>query len=204
MNLRKITVVITIMGLVLLGGCGKWKEKYDACNAELENLEALFDGSQQALQVCEADKNQLAQMLDAERNTTRREQTELERAGGVYDAARGTITVTLENKVLFDSGKVKLKSASKSRLSNISGIIKREHGGSEIWVVGHTDTDPIRKSKWKDNWQLSTERSLAVTRYLLTQGVSAKQLVAAGRGEHKPVGSKKSKNRRVEIIVHTY
>ena len=36
MNLRKITVVITIMGLVLLGGCGKWKEKYDACNAELD------------------------------------------------------------------------------------------------------------------------------------------------------------------------
>ena len=204
MSLRKITVVTTVMGLIFLGGCGKWKEKYDACNAELENLEALFDGAQQALQICEVDKSQLAQMLDAERSTAQREQSELERAGGVYDAARGTITVTLENNVLFDPGKVSLKSASKSRLSNISGIIKRKHGGSEIWVVGHTDSDPIRKSKWKDNWQLSTERSLAVTRYLLTQGVSAKQLVAAGRGEHKPVGSKKSKNRRVEIIVHTY
>lgn len=204
MNLRKCTAVLGIMGLLLFGGCGKWKEKYNACNAELENLEALFDGSQQALQSCESEKNQLAQMLDAERNKATREATALEREGGVYDSARGTITVTLENEVLFSSGKVSLKSASKTRLKRISDIIKREHGGNEVWVVGHTDTDPIRKSKWKDNWQLSTERSLAVTRYLMSQGVSAKQLVAAGRGEHQPIGSSKSKNRRVEIIVHTY
>ena len=91
MNLRKITAVGAIMGLLLVGGCGKWKEKYQACNAELENLEALFDGSQQALQACEADKNQLAQMLDAERNKAQREQGDLEREGGVYDAARGTM-----------------------------------------------------------------------------------------------------------------
>ena len=204
MSLRKITVIVAILGLVFLGGCGKWRAKYEACNAELENLDVLLEGSQQDLQVCQADKNRLAQMLDAERNKDRRKRTELERAGGVYDAARGTITVTLENEVLFDSGKVTLKSTSKSRLSRLANIIKREHGGNEIWVVGHTDSDPIRKSKWKDNWQLSTERSLAVTRYLLKQGVSAKQLVAAGRGKHHPVGSKKSKNRRVEIIVHTY
>lgn len=204
MVLRKTIAVMGILGLLLVGGCGKWKEKYEACNAELENLEALFDGSQQALQACEADKNQLAMMLDAERNKAARQESDLEKEGGVYDAARGTITVTLENEVLFDSGKVTLKSASKTRLNRISEIIKREHGGNEVWVVGHTDTDPIRKSKWKDNWQLSTERSLAVTRYLMTQGVSAKQLVAAGRGEHQPIGSQKSKNRRVEIIVHVY
>ncbi len=203
MKLRKIILVIGISAFAMLPGCGEWEEKYKACRAELDNLEALFNGSQQALQDCEAAKMRLSQLLESERNKpAQRQQTSLEKAGGVYDASRGTITVTLSTNVLFDSGKAVLKSSSKSNLNNISGIIKREHGGSEVWVIGHTDSDPIKKSKWKDNWQLSTERALAVTRHLIGTGVSAKQLVAGGRGEHKPVGSSKSKNRRVEIMVY--
>ena len=73
--------------------------------------------------------------------------------------------------------------------------------------MGHTDTDPIQKSGWKDNWQLSSERALSVARYLVSHGVPEKQVRAVARGSTQPVASNstatgKAKNRRVEIVVH--
>ena len=209
-SMKTIVTVVLVAAVVLLGGCQPWRQKYMACNADLENLRALFDNAQNAVQQCENEKGRLSQQvqmvmqeLQTERSKPIREVGELEKEGGVYDPLSGTVTVTLANDLLFDSGKVTLKSQSKTQLDRISQIIKRDHGDKEVWVVGHTDADPIKKSEWKDNWQLSTERSLAVTRYLVEKGVAAKQLMAAGRGEFDPIGSSKSKNRRVEIVVHT-
>ena len=208
MRKRIIAIPMALITLLLVGGCGSWQQKYQTCSAELQNLEALFNGAQQSLQQCQAERDDYSQKWQAavrslESKSAQRSPGALEREGGVYDAARGTITVTLSTNLLFDSGKVALKRDSKTRLSRITDIIRRDHPNNDVWVIGHTDTDPIKKSKWKDNWQLSTERSLSVTRYLVQKGVRAEQLVAAGRGEFHPVGSNKSTNRRVEIVVHT-
>ncbi len=75
-------------------------------------------------------------------------------------------------------------------------------------IVGHTDSDPIKKSGWKDNWQLSSERALAVLRYLNSKGMRADQIRAVAAGSAKPIASNsssdgKSRNRRVEIVVRT-
>lgn len=200
--------------MVVSSGCQLWQKKYEICRAEQENLQALFDSAQQSLQRCDASQQQLEQQLAqaqqalaAELQKPSRQPGQLEREGGVYDERRGTITVTLESDVLFDSGKAVLKSSYTPRLKRLAEIIKADYGGREVWVIGHTDQEPITKSKWNDNWQLSTERALAVTRMLIKEGVSAKQLVAAGRGEHHPVQDGKSQrvaaNRRVEIVVYT-
>ena len=74
-------------------------------------------------------------------------------------------------------------------------------------VVGHTDTEPIKKSSWKDNLELSAQRALSVTRYLMDHGIPDKQVEASGCGSARPVASNstadgKAKNRRVEIVVH--
>ncbi len=211
--------MVLAVTLLLAGGCQPWEQKFRACNSELENMKALYDSAQAEADNCRSNLQSLQQDAQAWQARYQDCQRELQVAsqarsetpaagglgaeGGVYDPSRGTITVPLTSDVLFDSGQVTLKSTSKSRINRITDIIKREHSGKEIWVIGHTDTDPIKKSKWKDNWQLSTERALAVTRYLISQGISAKSLVAAGRGEHHPTGSSKAQNRRVEIVVYT-
>ncbi len=201
-RIRMIVAAGLVVGIGLAGGCQPWKQKYQTCNADLENLKGLFDGAQGSLAQCEAEKSQL-EMANKQLQDEGRKKGGLEEMGGKYDPASGKITVTLANDVLFDSGKVTLKSASKTQLGRIASIIEEEHANKEVLVIGHTDTDPIKKSGWKDNWQLSTERALAVTRYLIEQGVSAKQIIAGGRGEHHPVGSSKASNRRVEVIVST-
>ena len=209
--MQKIKMMVTagvLVSMALLGGCVPWKQKYETCNANLENLQALFDSAQERVQQCESEKSRLnsqylAAMEKLKESQAQRKAGGLEREGGQYDPVHGTVTVSLASDLFFDAGKVTLKSDPKAKLNRISQIINREHANKEVWVVGHTDKDPIKKSGWKDNWQLSTERALAVTRYLVGQGVSAKQVVAAGCGEFRPVGSSKAKNRRVEIIVHT-
>jgi chemotaxis protein MotB len=123
------------------------------------------------------------------------------------DPSRGTITVTLPNAILFDSGKAALKRATSTELDHIYSVLRDKYAGKQIDVVGHTDTDPIKKSKWKDNWELSAQRALSVLRYLEKKGISPEKIQATGCGQSMPIASNasssgKAKNRRVEIVVH--
>jgi chemotaxis protein MotB len=112
------------------------------------------------------------------------------------------ITVTLPETVLFESGRAELKSSSKQTLEKIAGVIKKDYSGRLIRVEGHTDTDPIKKSNWKDNWELSCERSLAVTRFLTREGgIDPRGVYAAGFGEFMPRSKEKAHNRRVQIVI---
>ncbi len=73
-----------------------------------------------------------------------------------------------------------------------------------ILIEGHTDSDPIDKTKdkYRSNRHLSCERADAVARYLIQQGVSETAIVVVGFGQHDPRDSKqKARNRRVEIVL---
>ncbi|MFK7788824.1 MAG: OmpA family protein [Phycisphaeraceae bacterium] len=111
-----------------------------------------------------------------------------------------TVTVRVASDILFSSGKVALKSTAKRTLAEVSGVLKSKYGSKTIRIEGYTDTDPIKKSGWKDNLELSLQRSAAVHRYLQQQGVDAERMYAAGFGATNTLGSKAA-SRRVEIVV---
>jgi chemotaxis protein MotB len=213
---KKTTVVLAscIVLVSLLSGCTDWKKKYDYLNVEHENLKGRYDGAQ-------SEKQQLAERISQDQQTIRDLQVQIEKmhkspaeATGfgkgydvAFDAAAGTITVTLPNTILFESGKAELKSATSAELDHILSVLKQKYPGKAIEVVGHTDTDPIVKSAWKDNWELSAQRALSVARYLIAHGISEDKIKAAGCGSARPIASNataagKTKNRRVEIVVH--
>jgi len=119
-----------------------------------------------------------------------------------------TMTVTLPDTILFDSGKATLKSSSKQVLDKIAGVLNRDYATYKIRVEGHTDDQPIVKSKklWQDNWDLSCNRAMAVLRHLVQKGVDPKRAYAAGYSYYKSVASNstpagRAKNRRVAIVV---
>ena len=92
-------------------------------------------------------------------------------------------------------------------LDQTYSVLRDKYGGKLIDVIGHTDTDPIKKSPWKDNWELSMQRALSVLRYLTKKGIADDKIRAVGRGESQPIASNntvsgKARNRRVEIVVH--
>jgi flagellar motor protein MotB len=117
-----------------------------------------------------------------------------------YRSAPGQLTVRVPGDILFASGKVDLKDSAKKTLQEIAGVLKSRYAGSTIRIEGYTDTDPIKKSKWADNLELSLQRSAAVHRFLESQGVEGTRMYAAGFGAAKPAATK-SRSRRVEIVV---
>ena len=114
----------------------------------------------------------------------------------------------MSSDVLFASGRASLTAAGKKALSSIVATLNRSYSGRIVRVYGHTDGDPIRKSKklWLDNLDLSANRAMSVARYLIANGVKAANVETVAMGETRPVASNKTKagkarNRRVEIIV---
>ena len=132
---------------------------------------------------------------------TNRGSTGFEDIDNVDSERRGNlVTVRVASDILFSSGKVTLKGSAKNTLNDVAGVLQSKYGSKTIRIEGYTDTDPIRKSGWKDNLELSLQRTAAVHRYLQTRGVDAGRMYAAGYGEEKPLGSKAA-SRRVEIVV---
>lgn len=121
-------------------------------------------------------------------------------AGVETETGNGTITVRVPGDVLFASGKTTLRNEALSTLDKIVSVIVRDYPSKTIRVEGYTDTDPIRKSKWEDNLDLSLARAAAVHRHLQKKGVKPKNLEAVGLGEWHP-RSTKANSRRVEIVV---
>jgi flagellar motor protein MotB len=116
----------------------------------------------------------------------------------------GTITVNLPGDVLFDPGKATLKSTAKTSLNKVIAAIKKDYSGKKVLVDGYTDTDPIHHTgdQWEDNLDLSAARARTVAKYLVEQGLEARQVDMRAFGDTKPKVSK-SASRRVEIVVAT-
>lgn len=119
----------------------------------------------------------------------------------------GTIRFTILNEVLYDAGKSDLRPEGLTALDSVLDLIQKEYPGRAIIIEGHTDSDPIKASAWKSNWELSAARSLTVVHYFADKkGVAPEQLSAAAFGEFKPAApndsaANKKLNRRAVIVV---
>ncbi len=123
-----------------------------------------------------------------------------------WQAVPGGAMIAIEGSVLFASGKQSLRDSGKGTLSAIAGTIQSSYADKDILVFGHTDDQPIKKSGWKDNYELSAQRALSVVRFLRDRGITPGRLVACGAGEHRPRvansnEANRAKNRRVEIFA---
>ncbi|MFT7860052.1 MAG: flagellar motor protein MotB [Sulfurimonas sp.] len=90
-------------------------------------------------------------------------------------------------------------------LKRISLLIDEMPNDMEVSVQGHTDSSgPGVNSPFRDNWELSTARAIAVLKELAIDGVDPKRMNATGYAEFQPVATNatrigREKNRRVEL-----
>jgi chemotaxis protein MotB len=117
----------------------------------------------------------------------------------------GRMVLVLPTDVLFDSGKTKIKPRGREALSQVAAVLATIQG-RKFQVAGHTDNEPVRISGFQSNWELSTERGLAVVGLLLESGMRPDTLSAAGYGEFDPIAANdspehKAQNRRIEITI---
>jgi chemotaxis protein MotB len=121
----------------------------------------------------------------------------------------GKIAVMLPSSVFFNSGQATLKKKAKSSLTKVCNAIKNDFPYGTIRVEGHTDSDPIKRTRslYGSNWELSAKRAANVLHFLVGKcGLDSERLYIAGFGEYQPIASNNSKkgkkqNRRVEIVI---
>jgi len=112
----------------------------------------------------------------------------------------GSVLFALNSDQLQPEGRKVLQSL----IEPLTAYLK-EHD-EVLMVSGFTDDQPIHENnrRFTDNWELSAQRALTVTRALISEGISPGIVFAAAFGEQRPVASNaddagRANNRRVEI-----
>lgn len=135
----------------------------------------------------------------------------LEKALAVPLAA-GRVTLNngrigISGSVLFAVNSAELQPEGRQLLKSLAAPLTAYlQARDEILMVsGFTDDRQMRDgNRFADNWELSAQRALTVTRTLIEEGMASSSVFAAAFGAEQPVASNddaegRSKNRRVEI-----
>jgi chemotaxis protein MotB len=116
-----------------------------------------------------------------------------------------------QSEVFFDTGQATLLPEGKAELDKVGSALvdlDKQIPGEIAWVLrvdGHTDVRPINNNPiFKSNWELSSARAISVVQYLISLGVPAQRLVAAGFAEFQPLDPANTedayrRNRRIEL-----
>lgn len=158
--------------------------------AELENVIASKDAAMTKL------KNAISKAL-----------TNFEGNGLTVEQRNGKVYVSMENKLLFESGSWAVGAKGKQAVKQL-GEVLAENPEIAILIEGHTDNVPYKgNEQLSGNWDLSAKRATAIVNILRENAtINPENLTAAGRGEFAPVASNdtadgKAQNRRIEVIL---
>ena len=157
----------------------------------------------------------LATQLEAEvkqrQEAAQRLQTLEQALAGPLAAGRVTLNngrIGISGSVLFALNSAQLQPQGRDLLKSLAGPLSGYLKARDeiLMVSGFTDDRQVRDGnrRFADNWELSAERALTVTRALVDEGVPAASVFAAAFGSGQPVSSNadeegRARNRRVEI-----
>ena len=203
-----------VLGGLLTGCSSSLKDQVALLDEENTRLRASLDERNSALDAMQRDledcrTEQLAlQNRNAELATAPAAAASADVFGGIpgVETTRGAgvITARVSGDVLFSSGQAELRRNARTSLDEVARIIRNQYPGRAIRVIGHTDADPIRKTKDKfpTNHHLGFERAFSVREYLISRGIQASSISIESQGTDRPAGSKE-RSRRVEIAIVT-
>ena len=186
----------------------EWRDKYNSAQAkldELQNIVAKLKIESADLKARLDELERKNQKLETERGSLENKLRDIE---GVKVELKGNdLCVTLENKILFDSGKADLKPGALNTIKQIAAVVASDFPNRHLRIEGHTDTDLIRaSSKFRSNWELSSERACSVLHALAKSKLDPSKMSVAGFAFYRPIApndtaKNKARNRRVEIYI---
>lgn len=195
-------------------------------NKNISDLKRQLEEINQALQVAEKEKldqrlkiKDLSKRLNIElaRRVTELERYRSEFFGRLRNVLSDNPYIRIEGdrfvfqaELLFLSGAAEIGAEGKQHLKKLAAILQtlsQQIPKDLNWVLridGHTDPVPIATGRYASNWELSVARALSVVRFLASQGIDEKRMVAAGFSKFHPLDPADTpeayrKNRRIEI-----
>ncbi|WP_178990755.1 OmpA/MotB family protein [Winogradskyella schleiferi] len=158
--------------------------------AELENVIASKDAAMNKL------KDAISKAL-----------TNFEGKGLTVEQRDGKVYISMENKLLFESGSWYVGAQGKQAVKQLGSVLA-ENPEISVLIEGHTDNVPYKgNAQLSGNWDLSAKRATAIVNILReNDAINPENLTAAGRGEFAPIATNdtaegKAKNRRIEVIL---
>lgn len=118
------------------------------------------------------------------------------------------IRVPLSSGQLFESANARLRAGAADVIVGAANEILRSYPNQILGIEGHTDSDPVAGSQWRNNHELSMARAMAVYDVLVSRtAYKPDQLFVVGHGANHPIASNgstegKQLNRRVELVVY--
>ena len=190
------------------------EDELNKSTANLEEKERKLIDSQNELELrslrvaeLEAIINRKDSMVTALKQKISKALIGLEGDGLTIVQRNGKVYISLEEDLLFASGKYEVNQTGKQALDKLSDVLSYQKD-LEILVEGHTDSIPLSgRGLVKDNWDLSVMRATSVVKRLTANtNLDPTQLIAAGRSEFVPIltnstSEGRSKNRRIEMIL---
>lgn len=184
--------------------------KEQALTAENQRLEALKkqleSRSQRVAELESVIASKEAEMTSL-KNAVSRALTDFEGKGLTIEQRNGKVYVSMENKLLFNSGSWSVGTEGRKAVRQL-GTVLADNPEIAVLIEGHTDNTPFKKTSQIDNnWDLSTKRATAIVNILQeNSAIKPDNLTAAGRGEYAPIATNstpqgKAKNRRIEVIL---
>lgn len=184
--------------------------KEQALTAENQRLEALKkqleSRSQRVAELESVIASKEAEMTSL-KNAVSRALTDFEGKGLTIEQRNGKVYVSMENKLLFNSGSWSVGTEGRKAVRQL-GTVLADNPEIAVLIEGHTDNTPFKKTSQIDNnWDLSTKRATAIVNILQENStIKPDNLTAAGRGEYAPIATNttpqgKAKNRRIEVIL---
>ncbi len=188
---------------------------------ELKALELKLNKQQQDLDALsielkkrEARVNELEEVLKKKDQATADLKKKLQDAlmgfegkGLTITQKNGKVYVSMDESLLFESGKTAVQPKGIEALKNVAKVLE-QNADINVLIEGHTDDVPmVGKGEIKDNWDLSVIRATSVTKIILQNSkTEPTRITSAGRGEFFPLDPAKTpearkKNRRTEIIL---
>lgn len=202
---RALGLVVFGMTAAALGGCAV---KFSSRSPwDIQQLEALSSQLEQVRSLAQLKADEAEQLRQAKAALEGRLSSQIASNDVSIGFDDRGLVVRVLDQILFDSGKAALKQEAYPVLDQVANVLNQELAGQAVGVEGHTDNEPIKRSGWKDNWELSLARARSVLTYLVSErGVDPGRVGATGFGEYRPLASNGSAtgrrtNRRVEIVV---
>lgn len=118
----------------------------------------------------------------------------------------GKITISFPSGVLFPKDGVDLTEEGKARLRTLKDFLIKT-AGERINIRGFTDDQPPASGgRFRDNWEISSLRAVAVLRYMLSLGMPSNRLTATGLADLEPLypndtPEHRARNQRVEFVL---
>ncbi len=193
---------------VLKDDLAEVRETLRAAHVKNASIEAEKENSQKQVQALTASLRRQGGVSITPNNSLLQRLPVINLPGGHVRRDGDVIRVALPEAQLFESGSARLRPGATAAIVTVAGELFALYPDQIVGIEGHTDSDPVSSTQWRNNHELSAARAMAIFDVLSSQTrFQPNQLFTVGHGANHPIISNGSldgrrHNRRVELVVY--